>query len=69
MEGYDVVTVDEHKVGKVVGEDGNYLIVEQGTLLKSKHRAAARVRARRRLRAAGPGHGAERDRLGFAEGR
>ena len=68
MEGYDVVTVDEHKIGKVVGESGDYLIVEQGTLLKSKHRAAARVRARRRLRAAGAGHGAERDRLGLAEG-
>ena len=37
MEGYDVITVDEHKVGKVVGESGNYLIVEQGTLRKSKH--------------------------------
>ena len=37
MEGYDVITVDEHKVGKVVGEEGNYLIVEQGTLRKSKH--------------------------------
>ena len=37
MEGYDVVTVDEHKVGKVVGESGNFLIVEQGTLRKSKH--------------------------------
>ena len=37
MEGYDVVTIDDHKVGKVVGESGNYLIVEQGALLKSKH--------------------------------
>ena len=37
MEGYDVVTVDEHKVGKVVGESGEFLIVEQGALLKSKH--------------------------------
>jgi hypothetical protein len=37
MEGYDVVTVDDHKVGKVVGESGNFLIIEQGALLKSKH--------------------------------
>lgn len=37
MEGYDVVTVDDHKIGKVVGESGMFLIVEQGALLKSKH--------------------------------
>lgn len=37
MEGYDVVTVDDHKIGKVVGESGQFLIVEQGALLKSKH--------------------------------
>ncbi|HEY3050941.1 MAG TPA: hypothetical protein VGJ40_04390 [Gaiellaceae bacterium] len=37
MEGYDVITVDEHKVGKVVGEAGDFLIVEQGALFKSKH--------------------------------
>jgi hypothetical protein len=37
MQGYDVITVDEDRVGKVVGESGNFLIVEQGTLLKSKH--------------------------------
>ena len=37
MEGYDVVTVDDHKIGKVVGESGAFLIVEQGALLKSKH--------------------------------
>jgi hypothetical protein len=37
MEGYDVVTVDDHKIGKVVGESGQVLIVEQGALLKSKH--------------------------------
>ncbi len=37
MEGYDVVTVDDHKIGKVVGETGAFLIVEQGALLKSKH--------------------------------
>jgi hypothetical protein len=37
MQGYDVVTVDDHKIGKVVGESGQFLIVEQGALLKSKH--------------------------------
>jgi hypothetical protein len=37
MEGYAVVTVDDHKIGKVVGETGMFLIVEQGALLKSKH--------------------------------
>ena len=37
MEGYEVVTVDEHRIGKVVGESGDFLIVEQGALLKSKH--------------------------------
>jgi hypothetical protein len=37
MDGYDVVTTDEEKVGKVVGEKGTYLIVEHGTLRKSKH--------------------------------
>ena len=37
MEGYDVVTVDDQKIGKVVGETGAFLIVEQGALLKSKH--------------------------------
>jgi hypothetical protein len=37
MEGYDVVTVDDQKIGKVVGESGDFLLVEQGALLKSKH--------------------------------
>jgi hypothetical protein len=37
LEGYEVVTVDEHKIGKVVGQSGDFLIVEQGALLKSKH--------------------------------
>lgn len=36
MEGYEVVTSDEQKVGQVVGTYGDNLIVEQGTLLKSK---------------------------------
>jgi hypothetical protein len=33
----DVVTIDDEKVGKVVGTQGDYLIVEQGTFRKSKH--------------------------------
>jgi hypothetical protein len=37
MKGYDVVTVDDQKVGTVVGESGEYLIVEQGAIRKSKH--------------------------------
>jgi len=37
MEGYAVVTTDDEKVGKVVGTHGDHLIVEQGTLRKSKH--------------------------------
>ena len=37
MEGYDVVTIDDHKVGKVVGQSGAFLIVEHGTIRKSRH--------------------------------
>lgn len=37
MDGYEVVTYEDEKVGTVVGETGDYLIVEQGTLRKSKH--------------------------------
>ena len=37
MEGYDVVTIDDEKVGTVVGESGDYLLVEHGLLRKSKH--------------------------------
>jgi hypothetical protein len=37
MEGYDVVTTEDEKVGKVVGTRGDNLIVESGTLMKSKH--------------------------------
>jgi hypothetical protein len=37
MEGYDVVTIDDEKVGKVVDTYGDHLIVEQGTIRKSKH--------------------------------
>ena len=37
MEGYDVVTIEDEKVGKVVGTHDDYLIVESGMLKKSKH--------------------------------
>jgi hypothetical protein len=37
MQGYEVVTIDDDKVGKVVGTEGPYLIVEGGTLFKSRH--------------------------------
>jgi hypothetical protein len=36
MQGYDVRTIDDDKIGHVVDEDGDFLIVEHG-LLKSKH--------------------------------
>jgi len=32
-----VITSDEHKAGHVVGTRGDYLIVEHGTLRKSRH--------------------------------
>jgi hypothetical protein len=37
MEGYDVVTIDDDKVGTVAEESGEFLIVEHGMLRKSKH--------------------------------
>ena len=37
MQDYDVVTSDDHKVGHVVGTEGEYVIVEHGMLRKSKH--------------------------------
>jgi hypothetical protein len=37
MQGYTVVTSDDCKVGHVVGEVGDNLIVEHGTILKSRH--------------------------------
>jgi hypothetical protein len=36
MQGYDVRTIDDDKVGHVIDTDGDFLIVEHG-LLKSKH--------------------------------
>ena len=37
MNGYDVVTTEDEKVGTIVAEQGDFLIVEHGTLRKSKH--------------------------------
>ncbi len=37
MEGFEVVTSDEDKLGQVVGAEGDYLIVEHGTLRKTRH--------------------------------
>jgi hypothetical protein len=37
MHGYDVVTSDDHKVGQVVDERNDCLIVEHGHVFKSNH--------------------------------
>ena len=37
MEGFDVVTSDDHKIGHVVRKDGDLLIVEHGTIFKARH--------------------------------
>jgi hypothetical protein len=37
VEGFDVVTSDDEKVGHVVGKEGDLLIVEHGTIFKSRH--------------------------------
>jgi hypothetical protein len=37
MTGYDVVTSDDHRIGSVVEVRGDYLIVEQGMLRKTRH--------------------------------
>ena len=37
MEGYEVVTSDDSKAGRVVEVRGDNLIVEHGTLFKSRH--------------------------------
>jgi hypothetical protein len=36
MEGYDVVTYDDAKVGHVVGRQGMFLIVEHGSIFKHR---------------------------------
>jgi hypothetical protein len=37
MDGYDVVTSDDRRIGTVVETRGDYLIVEHGKLLKTRH--------------------------------
>ena len=37
MEGQDVVTSDDHKIGTIVGEQDGFAIVEMGHVFKSKH--------------------------------
>jgi hypothetical protein len=37
MEGFEVVTSDDHKLGHVVALEGENLIVEHGTLRKTRH--------------------------------
>ena len=37
MEGFDVVTSDDDKVGHVVGKEGDFLIVEHGAIFKARH--------------------------------
>ena len=52
MQGYDVMTSDDKKVGQVVGVAGTNLIVERGSILKSRRplpRAFAHVDDERRI--------------------
>jgi hypothetical protein len=37
MEGFDVVTSDDHKIGQVVAVQDRHLIVEHGMLKKTRH--------------------------------
>ena len=37
MDGYTVLTVDDEKVGEVVGRTGESLVIERGTLRKHRH--------------------------------
>jgi hypothetical protein len=37
MEGQDVVTSDDHKIGTIVAERDGFAIVETGHVFKSKH--------------------------------
>ena len=36
MDGYDVVTFDEHKVGHVVDRSGRFIVVEHGAVFKHR---------------------------------
>jgi hypothetical protein len=37
VEGYEVITSDDSKLGRVVGTIGDYVVVEHGMIRKSKH--------------------------------
>jgi hypothetical protein len=37
MQGYEVRTIDDEKIGHVAADDGDFLIVEHGRLMKTKH--------------------------------
>ena len=37
MEGQDVITSDEHKLGHVVAERDGFVVVESGHVFKSRH--------------------------------
>lgn len=41
MEGQDVLTSDDHKLGTVVGERDGFVIVESGHMFKSRHAVPA----------------------------
>jgi hypothetical protein len=37
MENYEIIDLDGHSVGHVVGEEGNLIILERGTFRKHRH--------------------------------
>ena len=67
MEGYDVVTHDDEKVGTVAGS-GDYLIVEHGLLRKTKHALPRSSRTSTRA-SSRCDHGGQGDHRRLAEGR
>ena len=36
MDGYDVLTFDDHKAGHVVGREGSFIVVEHGSIFKHR---------------------------------
>ena len=36
MDGYDVLTFDDHKAGHVVGREGSFIVVEHGAIFKHR---------------------------------
>ena len=37
MQGYEVRTIDDEQIGHVAADDGDFLVVEHGRLMKTKH--------------------------------